>query len=491
MRRVNQFFLARYTSIAYHLSIILICGASLLLAPLLVIPFFSKEWIYADNFILPSIGLAIIAIILRSLKGKKAIQALDFDESGIVITLGWILVSVFAAFPLMSICRMNFTQAVFESVSGWTTTGLSVVNFTNTPQIIYMWRAIMQLAGGAGLAIIMIAALTGVNGTGLYSAEGKGLQMKPHVKDSARIVMALYSGYAIIGTIAYIIAGMTVFDAIIHCFAAISTGGFSNYADSIGHWNTIPIEIVSIVLMILGNINFVTAYLLVHGKWKAVLKNGEIKVMLVLIPLCSFLVFMTTTSLIYPTLTKQIRVAIFEVVTALTTTGFSTVSYVHWTEPGVFILILLMLVGGGTCSTAGGIKQIRVYLLYKSVLWQIKRALFPANAIRENHIWDAEQKEYINDERMKLVGNFTALYLFLFFIGAFILMSYGYSIRDSLFEFASSIGTVGISLGVTSLTTPKVPMWAMTAGMLLGRLEFFVIFSGILKIIRDLYRLVR
>jgi trk system potassium uptake protein len=488
MRRINYFLAERYSSIASHLGIILFCGAFLLLTPLLVIPFYPKEWIYAGNFVIPSIILAAIATILQLIRGKKKLMPLDFDESGIVVTLGWMTVSIFAALPLMSICKMNFTQAVFEAVSGFTTTGLSVVNFTNTPQIIYMWRAIMQFAGGAGLAIIMIAALTGVNGTGLYSAEGKGLQMKPHVKDSARIVMVLYSGYAIIGTVAYVIAGMNVFDAIIHCFAAISTGGFSNYADNIGHWNTIPIEIVSIVLMILGNINFVTAYLLVHGKWKAVLRNGEIKVMLVLIPLCSFLVFLTTTSLIYPTLTKQIRVAVFEVVTALTTTGFSTVSYVHWAEPGVFILILLMLVGGGTCSTAGGIKQIRIFLLYKSVLWQIKRALFPANAIRENHIWDAEQKEYINDGRMKLVGNFTALYLFLFFVGSFILVAYGYNIKESMFEFASSIGTVGISLGVTMPDAPKVVLWTETAGMFMGRLEFFVIFSGILKIVRDLYR---
>ncbi len=441
------------------------------------------------RFVAPAIILGIMALFFYLLKGKRTVAPLDFDESGIVVTFGWIIVSIFSAIPLMTISKMNFTQAVFESVSGFTTTGLSVVNFTNTPQIIYMWRAIMQFAGGAGLAIIMIAALTGVSGTGLYSAEGKGLQMKPHVRESAKIVLALYSGYAILGIIAYVIVGMNVFDAIIHCFAAISTGGFSNYVDNIGHWNNVYIEAVSIVLMILGNINFVTAYLLVHGKWKAVLHNGEIKVMLVLIPLCSFLVFMTTTSMIYPTLSKQIRVAIFEVVTALTTTGFSTVSYVHWAEPGVFILILLMLVGGGTCSTAGGIKQIRVYLLYKSVLWQIKRALYPAGAVRENHIWDAEQKEYITDERMKLTGNFVALYMLLFFIGSFILMAYGYSIRDSLFEFASAIGTVGISLGVTSTTTPKVPMWAMTAGMFMGRLEFFVIFSGILKFIKDLYRL--
>lgn len=489
MKRINRYFVERYASITAHLSVILFCGAGLLLTPLLVIPFYPQEWTYATRFLTPALILGTIALIFNNLKGKRKITPLDFDESGIVVTFGWIIASIFAAIPLMTICRMNFTQAVFESVSGYTTTGLSVVDYASTPQIIYMWRAIMQFAGGAGLAIIMIAALTGVSGTGLYSAEGKGLQMKPHVRDSARIVLALYSGYAILGTLAYIIAGMNVFDAIIHCFAAISTGGFSNFADNIGHWDSVYVEAVSIVLMILGNINFVTAYLLVHGKLKAVFRNGEIKVMLVLIPLCSFLVFMTTTSLIYPTLSKQIRVAVFEVVTALTTTGFSTVSYVHWMEPGVFILILLMLVGGGTCSTAGGIKQIRVYLLYKSVLWQIKRALFPSNAVRENHIWDAEQKEYINDERMKLVGNFVALYLLLFFIGSLILMTYGYSIRDSMFEFASSIGTVGLSIGVTAPNAPKTVIWTMTTGMLMGRLEFFVIFSGIIKFLKDVFRL--
>jgi len=500
MRRVNLFLINQYRQIVSYTSLItVICGLSLL-TPLLVLPFWTHEIKYAPDFIIPALVLIVAGMITRWSTRTKKLEPLDFDQSGIVVMLTWMIMSVFGGIPFMTIMGMDFTQAVFDSVSGWTTTGLSVMDVEHAPHIILIWRAIQQLLGGAGLAIVMIASLTGINANGLYSAEGKGGLMKPHVIDSARMVMSLYIGYAIVGIIAYVIAGMTVFDAIVHCFAAISTGGFSNYMTSIGHYDSANIEAITIVLMIVGNMNFVTVYYLVQGKLKQIFKNGEVKVMLYTLPLGALTVFLTSAQYIYPTMSKAIRVAIFETVSALTTTGFYTVNYnvPNWSDGAVFVLIVLMLIGGGTCSTAGGIKQYRVYVMFKSVMWQIKRALLPRNAVTENYIWEGSQKDFISDSRLKVIGNFVALYLFLFFIGSMIIMTQKspqtgmyYSMREAMFEFASSIGTVGLSIGVSLPDTPKVVLWTETIGMYLGRLEFFVVFSGIWKIIVDTKRLIR
>ncbi len=462
----------------------------IMLSPLLVLPFYPQELNQGLPFIIFAALMAALGFIFRFLIGSKDSGDLDLDESGIVVFLSWLIFCVFSAFPLMKLVPLNFTQAMFESVSGWTTTGLSVVDSDNASHIVLMWRSIMQLCGGAGLAIIMVASITGVAGTGLYTAEGKGSQMKPHVKDSARIVLGIYSGYIVLGTISYMVAGMTLFEALIHTFAAISTGGFSTHNANIGWWDSPSLEAVSIVLMILGNINFVTMYFLLNRKLKTVLRNPEIKVMMILIPVCTYLVFLFTTQFLYSSLDKQIRVALFEVVTSLTTTGFYTVTYTNWSDPGIFILIILMLVGGGTCSTAGGLKQYRIFVMWKTVYWQIKRSLLPRTAVVQNYIWDWENKDFISDEKVKQIANYIMLYLFLYALGSFIIMIYGYPMKQAFFEFASAIGTVGISIGVTNPHAPAGVLWTMTAGMFLGRLEFFIVFTGIWKILMDTRKLI-
>ena len=197
------------------------------------------------------------------------------------------------------------------------------------------------------------------------------------------------------------------------------------------------------------------------------------------------LVFLFVSRQLYSPLSTSARVAVFETISALTTTGFSTVSYTNWSDFGVFIMLLLMLIGGGTCSTAGAIKQYRVYLLYKTVVWEIARFFKPRTAIVENALWQGEQKVFVSDCHIKNVVAFVFLYLVTFFIGSGILMAYGVSTRNALFEYASALGTVGLSVGVTSISAPAGMLWAETIGMFLGRLEFFVIFVSVAKILKD------
>lgn len=462
-----------------------------MLTPLLILIAWPEESVYSIGFLLPSLALVVMGIAMWRIFRLPNSVSLTVQESGVIVLLSWVLVCLFSALPFVIVQKLNFTQAIFEAVSGWTTTGLSVVDVTQTSHLILLWRSIMQLAGGAGLAIIMLAAIAGPVGPGLSRAEGRKEQLEPHVHESTRLVILIYSGYASAGILAYWLAGMDLFNAINHSFAAVSTGGFSTHPESIGHLNSVAIESVTIPLMLLGSLNFLTAYLLLRGKFKSVFRNGEVKLMAVLIPICGFILFWLVSKSVYPVLGKSIRVAIFETVTALTTTGFTTTSYGNWNSMGWLILIVLMLIGGGTCSTAGGIKQYRIYLLFKSLIWEIRRPFLPRTTVVENYIWQGESKDFINDRRIRQVATFLFLYLAAYLLGSGILAAHGYGLKESLFEFASALGTVGLSVGITSVNSPSSILWTETLGMFLGRLEFFIILVSLWKIIRDSFTLLR
>jgi len=242
---------------------------------------------------------------------------------------------------------------------------------------------------------------------------------------------------------------------------------------------------VTVCLMILGNLSFVTAWFLWQGRLKTVARNGEVRLMALVLPLAAAAVFLLTCVKLYPGLGKALRVAVFETASALTTTGFSTVGYGDWNAFGVLTLVLLMLIGGGTCSTAGGIKQFRVHLLGKAVVWEIKRALLPRTAVLSRPVWEGERRVFVDDAHLRQTAVFVYLYLATYSIGVLILCACGFSLSDSLFEFASALGTVGVSVGATSPGMPDLALWAETLAMFLGRLEFFVIFLSLAKIGRD------
>jgi len=456
-----------------------------MLAPLLVLISHPEEVDHARAFGLPAGCLFLLGIVLRKAFRSPRNITLSVQEGGIIVLLSWITVILFSAWPFTAALGLPYSRAVFESVSGWTTTGLSVVDVTNAGRMILVWRSIMQLAGGAGLAIIMMSAIVGPVGVGISSAEGRSDQLVPHVRRSARLVLIIYACYAIAGTLAYWIAGMPLFDAVNHAFAAVSTGGFSTRAESIGYWDSTTIEAITLPLMILGNLSFVSAWFLWRGRLRIVARNGELRLLAVLIPFSVAAMFLLTSQTLYPQLGKSIRVAIFETVTAITTTGFSTVSYGNWNAFGLFLIITLMLIGGGTCSTAGGIKQFRIYLLCKVLYWEIKRSLMPRTAVLERPIWEGNKRVFVDDTKILQVMIFIFLYLMTYALGVMILCACGYNLADSLFEFASAIGTVGLSVGVTNAQMPDAALWSETIAMFLGRLEITVVIVSLLRVGRD------
>lgn len=483
--RTGDYLKERYRQILHYCGLILLLSGVILFLPLISVFAYPGEIIYIKSFIIPAFSLMFLGLILWRFFYPSETIILNIQEGGVIVLVSWLLVMIFSSWPFMKILDLNFTLSFFEAVSGWTTTGLTVVDVTETPHVLLMWRSIMQFAGGAGFAIIMLTTIAGPVGSGMSIAEGRGSQLVPHVKESARRVIGIYTGYVLAGVIAYWIAGMNIFDAVNHSFTSVSTGGFSTHPESIGYWNSPAIEAVSIPLMLLGSMNFLTAYLLFSGRIKAVFRNSEIKFVLFIVPVSILLLYFTVGSGIYTAVSRSIRIAIYETITAVTTTGFTSTNYANWTPFGFFIITILMVIGGGTGSTAGGIKQYRIYLIFKSIWWNIKRQFLPKTAIVQNYIWRGEKKYFVDNEHIKNVVIFASLYIVIFVLGSGIIAAHGFSLKNSFFEFASAVGTVGLSTGITSPQAPAGVLWTETIGMFLGRLEFMVIIVSLGKIFKD------
>lgn len=457
----------------------------LILAPAGLALIFPAQGRMALGFLWPGLGLISIGTVLYILLRPKQNGVLSIAEGAAIVVVAWSAAIVAGAVPFLW-AGLDLTRAVFEATSGWTTTGLSVVDVSKISPLLLFFRSLMQLAGGAGLAILMLSTLAGPAGAGLSIAEGRSEQLVPQVRQSARLVLKLYGVYILFGVAALRLAGLDWFDAVNHTFCAVSTGGFSTRVDSIGYWNNPAVEAVLIVLMLLGTTNFLTVYTLWHGHWRAVAHNGEVRVTALLLPASAILLFLGVTSQVYGEMPRQLRAAIFQAVTALSTTGYATVSFSDWNGLGLSILMMLMLIGGGTGSTAGGIKQHRIYLLAKGIKKELSEVFLPPKTIREEVQWVGNHRRFILESDLRKAGLYIALYLLTWLAGGCALSAFGHPPAASLFEFASALGTVGLSVGITGAGAAAGQLWVEIAGMVLGRLEFFVIFWGLIKIGKDL-----
>lgn len=476
----------KYKLIFGYIGIILMITGASLLAPLLLIPFLPYTGKEAMIFLSLSLSTIGIGAALKRLIESSQARSLDMKDGGIIVSISWILSIVIGALPFVFNGQLDFTQAVFEAVSGFTTTGLSVVDVRETSHMMLLWRSIMQFLGGVGLAVIMLSAIIGPLGMGIYNAEGRSDRLVPNVKSSTKFIMVIYCSYIVGGIILYVLCGMPLFDAINHSIGAVSTGGFSTKFESIGYYDSASIELVTIILMILGTINFAAHSVLWKGRVREFFRVGEIKFMwllfLVTIPLTLFV----TTIHMFESFSKSFRVAAFEIVSAVSTSGFSTVTYFDWNSFGFFMLIFTMIIGGGTGSTAGGIKLHRVYVLLKMIQWNIKDTFSSKRSIKYNYVTKPEGKAVVDDSTTREITVLLAIYIFFYIVCVFILLGYGYEIKNAMFEIASCLSTVGLSAGITSPDAPKVVIWTMSLAMFLGRLEFLIIFYAVVKIYRDI-----
>jgi trk system potassium uptake protein TrkH len=483
--RHRAYLVRRYRVMAAYAGLTAVIIGVLILTPLLLLFFDRADVRWVGWYLAPGAGLIAGGYALWRRLAPAAPIHLSVPEAAAVIVWVWLSAMVAGAIPYFGLEGVGPVRAFFESTSGWTTTGLSVLDVSRTPRLYLLYRSITQLAGGAGLAIISLSALTGPLGLGVSAAEGRAEPLVPHVRRSAGLVLRIYLVYILGAIPALRLAGMSWFDAVNHAFTALSTGGFSTRVESIGYWQSPRVELVMIVLMLLGTTSFMTPYLLTRGRVRAALRNRELLVEAIVLPLAIMLLFFGVTWTLYPSLAFGIRTALFEAVSALSTSGFTIVNYGAWNGLGWLVITLLMLIGGGSGSTAGAIKQFRIYLLARSLYAEVRGAFLPEAAVREIWVWQGEDRRYLTARTLLNNGLFILLYLVAVLLLALVPAAFGYGMAESLFETASAIGTVGLSVGVTGPTTPAPVLLSQCLGMLLGRLEFFTVVIGVSKLAGD------
>lgn len=451
------------------------------LVPLVMLPFFPADASYIGSFLIPAVFSMVLGILLGL---KKPTESRDrqraLHSSNLLVLYIWLYSFVMGALPFVLSHQLTFVQALFESVSGWTTTGLSVVDVEKTPAIFLFYRSFMQFCGGLGFVVIMSTMVHEKMAMVLYAAEGHPDKLRPTLRETVQVIMALYLGSFAAGTVAYVVCGMPLFDAILHTMGALSTGGFSNRTDSIGAYNNPAIELVSILLMLLGTTNFAILLLIFRGKFRAAFRCGELRLMGILL---LFFIPLTAVSLmggLYMQAGDAFRQAAFNIVSALSTTGYATMPYGAWPAAAIGMMIFVMLIGGGVGSTAGGIKLARMLILFKSAYHQMLKRVLPEHQVTDLSYHRAQGKTTIDTNLATATSGFVTIYLLIFLCGSLLLtVTCGATLGEAMFEFASSLSTVGLSIGLTGPTTNNATLLVEIAGMILGRLEVYLVLTGV------------
>ena len=479
-----------YRSTLGRLMILIGC---FILAPLLVLPWYPEDLGYWWNFALPGGGSVLLGLVFchirRYYKDSGVNWKSSMGRSSLTVLFAWSWGVILGALPFLLSGQLTLVQALFEAVSGWTTTGLSTVDVSATPQIYLFHRSFMQYCGGLGFIMVMIMFISNKHAMSLYSAEGHPDKIMPNIKKTAQAIFVLYNTFLVVGTVAYRIAGMTWFDGVCHAMCSLSTGGFSTKLNSIGEYNSLPIEIITIVLMLIGTTNFAALLLLAKGRVKSFCKVSEVRFMFGLL-----LVVIPPTALslakgLEVSLGEGFRRASFDVVSALSTTGYSTMSYAAWPQFAIGMMILVMLVGGGIGSTAGGLKLARVYLLLRIAARNVRKRLTPSRTVEAPSYYKASGKEPIDQELAEATTGFAVCYLLIFIVGSLLItLTAGCPLTSAMFDFSSALGTVGLSIGITGPTTDTGTLIIEMIGMFMGRLEIFIVLVGItfgFGVIRD------
>lgn len=447
----------------------MVLEGSILLVPLLLLPFFPDEIKYVGMFIVPggiSIGIGLLMCILVTQRKVN---------SNRLVVASWLYGFFLAAIPFYLYGNLSGMQALFESVSGFTTTGLSVLDVSRTPQLFLFYRSYLQFIGGLGFVMMMLIFVQGKDSVKLYQAEGHPDLLAPHIGKTVMVIVKMYSFFLVIGTIAYTLVGMPIFDSLLHAMCALSTGGFSNRLESIGYYNSPLIEGITILLMVIGTTNFSLLLLLFKGKWREFLQSSEIRFMLAL------------TTLFIPIMTlllvdqgigfkKGFRLALFNAFSALSTTGYATCNYTQWCDTVLVLMIILMVIGGGIGSTAGGMKLGRVCIALKQLWKDVKGKVAPQRRVLLASYSRGAEKEILTSERVEEARTYISVYFGIFLCGS-LLIAYveDCSFLYSAFEFASSLGTVGLSIGITNMETSQICLLIEIIGMIMGRLEIFIL----------------
>ena len=437
----------------------------------------SSHSFIGSSFITIFIGILFILANLE--KNFK----LNLQQTFLFSALAWLLIAIFGSLPfLLSPIPFSISDAFFESMSGITTTGATVItNLDITPKSILLWRSIMQWLGGIGIIVmaITILPLLKVGGMQLFKMEGPLSTEKilPRTLEVATILISTYLVLTIICSLLYWFFGMSVFDSVAHSMTTLATGGFSTHNDSIGFFENPNIEITASVFIILGSIPFITYLKFIKGNKKIFLEDIQIKgliniLVISIVIMFTYLFFISNELSIF----DKLRISAFNVVSILSGTGYVTDDFGLWGKFSLIFFLFLMFVGGCAGSTACGIKIFRLQMLIIFLKNQIKKLISPNSVIVVKY-----NNQKITDDFIKSVITFIFSFLFIFLIIALLLSLTGLDFITAISGAASSISNVGPGLGEiigpngNYKDIPDISKWVLSIGMLLGRLELFAI----------------
>lgn len=466
--------------IAYLLSILVLDLGLFMVLPVLVSLWYGESC--ARPLFLAAILTGCLGLVMRAASGRPADRYLSHRDGVAIVTGGWILAGLVATLPyLLTGAIPGFTDAFFESISGFTTTGSSIFSDVEVlPRGVLFWRSLTQWLGGMGIIVLSIAILPflGIGGMQLYKAETPSPvvdKLTPRISDTARVLWKVYVLLTLVQVVLLLFGGMSLFDAVCHAFTTMPTGGFSTKNASIATYNSVYIEIVVTVFMILAGINFALHYRLLRGDFRSVRKDPEIRVYLLIFGVLTLLVAADLFGRTCPSAPEALRYASFQVASILTTTGYTTANFEQWPAFSQIVLLLCMFLGSMAGSTGGGIKTLRLLLLVKHAYLEIIRVIHP-HAMTIVKLGNVPVSQSV----LRSVWGFFILFMGIYVLATLVMSALGVDFVTSVSSVASCLGNVGPGLGAVGPTEhfghlPLVGKWVLIACMLLGRLEIYTV----------------
>ncbi len=460
--------------------------------------FYSVEYTLEDREFFDFLAIiksALISFIFGSLlflltlrKKKKNNRELKSRDGFVIVTFGWIVLAICSALPFyFSFSNLSFTNAFFESMSGLTTTGASILGDASTGNIedlskgLLFWRSFTHFIGGMGIIVFSIAILPmlGIGGVQLFRAEVAGPvaeKITPRVKQTAKLLWGIYVGFVLLETLILKFEGMSWFDSLCHSFATMATGGFSTKNASLAAFNSSVIEFTIIIFMIIAATNFSLHYLFLAKNKFDYFKDEEFKIYIYIILLLSIIFFFDINiNGTYDWKLESIKDSIFTTTSLLTTTGFGTADYETFPNISKVCIFFLFFLGGTAGSTTGGIKIIRSLLVIKYLSYELKKLIHPQGAYSITI-----GKNVVPDNVVKNTLGFYLFYIFIFVVSSILFALFGQDLITSLTASASSLGNIGPGLGSIGPSEtwghlPNIAKWLACFCMLLGRLEIFTV----------------
>ncbi|OHB32829.1 MAG: potassium transporter [Desulfuromonadaceae bacterium GWC2_58_13] len=450
-------------------------------ALLLPVPF---SLYYADGAAVSFVTSASVALVTGILlfKGCRGSMELSVREGFAVVTFGWLFYAIFGALPfVLSGAIPSFLDAVFETMSGFTTTGSTILTtIEGLPESILMWRALTHWLGGMGIIVLSLAILPmlGVGGMQLFKAEVPGPtadRLKPRIQDTAKLLWGVYVLLTMVEVLLLMFGGMNFFDALCHAFATLATGGFSTRNASVAAYDSAYIDWVITLFMFLAGINFSLHYHALRGKLGGYFRNEEFLSYLAITLGGTALLVYLNHGTVYASLADNLRFSAFQATSILTTTGFATADYELWPVMAQYLLVFLMFIGGCAGSTGGGMKVARVLLLFKHVQVQLFKLIHP-KAVRLVKLGDTP----VDRDVMQSILGFFALYMGVFVVASFLMAATGMDLVSSGGAVIATLSNIGPGLGTVGPVdnfahVPTFGKVVLTGCMLLGRLELFTV----------------